>query len=212
MNYKRCLTFGTAFLLTMLPVFGIVVMTAGRFLTSIDTLSLADAIVVLGGDGADFARLRQAIRLFHQGYASTVVLCTPLSKNVDHHCSPAQQKLEVAQRFGLPADAAIITYGVQSTYDEAIHLQRLVRQHGWHSLIVVTDPFHTRRAGRTFRTLLPDVTIYVSAALNSGYNVHRWWQTEESLMAVFSEAIKLTFYWTKYGVAPIEIWPRKQGS
>ena len=66
--------------------------------------------------------------------------------------------------MGLPNGAAIIADDAQNTYDEAVNLARLAHQQHWRSLIVVTDLLHTRRAARTFRTLLPDITIYVSAA------------------------------------------------
>ena len=57
----------------------------------------------------------------------------------------------------------------------------------------MTDPFHTRRAARTFRTLLPDTSIYVSAASDPRYHASRWWRTENSLVRVFNEVIKLAF-------------------
>ena len=123
----------------------------------------------------------------------------------DLPCSRAQLTLQVARTLGLPADAATLIYDARSTYEEAVELRRLAQQHGWRSLIVVTDPFHTRRAGRTFRTLLPDVTISVSAAPDPYYEADRWWQDEYSLVAVFSEVIKLAFYWAKHGIAPVGI-------
>jgi len=67
----------------------------------------------------------------------------------------------------------------------------------------VTDLFHTRRAARTFRTLLPDTTIYLSAAPDPNVDAGRWWQTEEGLIAVFNEVIKLVFYWARYGIVPV---------
>ena len=67
----------------------------------------------------------------------------------------------------------------------------------------MTDLFHTRRAARTFRGLLPDTTIYLSAAPDPNYDASRWWQTEEGLVAVFNEVIKLVFYWARYGIAPV---------
>jgi hypothetical protein len=49
---------------------------------------------------------------------------------------------------------------------------------------------------------LPDTTIYVSAAADPNYDPAHWWQTEEGLIAVFNEVIKLAFYWAKYGITP----------
>ena len=204
MNCKGCLLSGTALLLGGLLVLGIFTVTVGHFLTAVDAISQADAIVVLGGDGGDFFRVQQAVDLFNEGHAPVVVFSGGISlKDAGLACSSAQLSLEAAQELGLPNGAAIIASEAQSTYDEALNLSRLAQQRRWHSLIVVTDLFHTRRTARTFRTLLPDTTIYLSAAPDPRYDASRWWQTEEGLVTVFNEVIKLAFYWARYGIAPV---------
>ncbi len=203
MNCKGCLLAGTALLLVVLLALGILTITVGHFLTAVNTLSQADAIVVLGGDGGSFYRVQQGVELFNEGYAPLVVFSGGTLKDAGLACSSAQLSLEAAQQLGLPADAIIIADGAQSTYDEAVNIRRLAQQHGWRSLILVTDLFHTRRAARTFRTLLPDTTIYVSAAPDPRYHAGRWWQNEHSLVTVVTEMIKLGFYWARYGIAPI---------
>jgi len=202
-NCKGCIFAGAALLLGGLLALGVFTITVGHFLAAGNTPSQADAIVILGGDGGDFLRVRQAIDLFNSGYAPTVVFSGGTLTDAGLACSSAQLSLEAAQQLGLPSEAAIIADGAQSTYDEAVNLRRLAQQHNWHSLIIVTDLFHTRRAGRTFRTLLPDTTIYVSAAPDPDYNPSRWWGTEDGLLAVINEVLKLGFYWAKYGIAPV---------
>jgi uncharacterized SAM-binding protein YcdF (DUF218 family) len=202
LSSKGCIVVGIALLLSALLALGIFTITAGHFLTAVDTFSQADAIVVLGGDGGDFFRVQQGVDLFNRGYAPVVVFSGGTLKDAGLACSSAQLSLEAAQQLGLLAGAAIIADGAQSTYDEAVNIRRLAQQHRWHSLIVVTDLFHTRRAARTFRTLLPDTTIYLSAAPNPNYDASRWWQTEEGLVTVLNEVIKLGFYWAKYGITP----------
>ena len=203
MNCRRCLLASVALLLSGLLALGLLAITVGHFLTAVDTLSQADAIVVLGGDGGDFFRVQQAVDLFNEGHAPVVVFSGGTLKDAGLACSSAQLSLEAAQELGLPTGAAIIASGAQSTYDEAMNLGRLAQQHRWHSLILVTDLFHTRRAARTFRTLLPGTTIYLSAAPDPNYDAARWWQTEEGLVAVLNEMIKLVFYWVRYGIAPV---------
>jgi uncharacterized SAM-binding protein YcdF (DUF218 family) len=203
MNCKGCILAGIALLLVGLLALGVFTITAGHFLTAVDALSQADAIVVLGGDGGNFYRVQQGVDLFNQGYAPVVVFSGGVSlKDAGLACSSAQLSLEAAQQLGLPMSATIIASGAQSTYDEAVNIRRLTQQHGWHSLIIVTDLFHTRRAARTFRTLLPDTTIYLSAAPAPNVDASRWWQTEEGLVAVFNEVLKLGFYWVRYGITP----------
>ena len=204
MNCKGCLLSGIALLLVGLLALGIFTITVGHFLTAVDAFSQADAIVVLGGDGGDFFRVQQGVDLFNAGYAPVVVFSGGISlKDAGLACSSAQLSLETAQELGLPNGVAIIADGAQSTYDEAMNLSRLIKQHHWRSLIVMTDLFHTRRAARTFRTLLPDTTIYLSAAPDPNVDASRWWQTEEGLVAVLNEVIKLVFYWARYGIAPV---------
>jgi uncharacterized SAM-binding protein YcdF (DUF218 family) len=191
---------GVGHLLGGLLVAGLLVVAAGRFPVATDMLSRADAIVVLGGGHQ--SRAQHAVALFEGGYAPVVVFSGGTERSVGLACSSAQLSLEAAQELGLPEGAALIADGAQSTYDEAVNLRQLTAEQGWSSLIVVTDPLHTRRAGRTFRTLLPDVTIYVSAVPDPRYDPARWWQSEHGLVGVFNETIKLGFYWGKYGIAP----------
>ena len=203
MNRRSCIFAGAVLLLGELLILGALTVTAGHFLAMDDSLSPADAIVVLGGDGPGFPRVQHAVGLFNEGYAPLVVFSGGTLKDAGLACSSAQLSVEAAQQLGLPAKATLIAEGAQSTYDEAVNIRRLVQQHGWHRIIVVTDLFHTRRAGRTFRTLLPDTTLYVSAAPDPRYNANCWWQNEYSLVAVFTEVIKLVFYWAKYGITPV---------
>jgi uncharacterized SAM-binding protein YcdF (DUF218 family) len=200
LSSKGCIVVGIALLLGASLALGVFTITAGHFLTAVDAFSQADAIVVLGGD---VDRVQLAVDLFSEGYAPVVVFSGGISlKDAGLACSSAQLSLEAAQELGLPTNAAIVASGSQSTYDEAVNIRRLGQQHRWHRIIIVTDLFHTRRAARTFRTLLPGTTIYLSAAPNPHYDAGRWWQTEEGLVAVFNEVIKLGFYWARHGITP----------
>ena len=197
---KKCVIFSGAVSLGGLIAFGLFLLRVGYFLTTDDALSPADAIVVLGGHPR---RARHAVDLFNQGYAPLIVFGGSTMSSVGLACSSALLSLEAAQELGLPEGAALIAPETQSTYDEALNLRRLAGERGWTSLIVVTDAFHTRRAGRTFRALLPGVTIYTSAAPDPRYDPAHWWQTEHGLVYVFNELVKLAFYWAKHGIAPI---------
>jgi uncharacterized SAM-binding protein YcdF (DUF218 family) len=177
--------------------------TAGRLLVASDTFSHADAIIVLGGGSAN--RAEHAVDLYERDYAPLVVFSGGTLRSAGLACSSALLSLETAKQLGLPDEAIVIADEAQSTYDEAVNLRRLSGDRGWRSLIVVTDPFHTRRAARTFRTLLSEVIVYVSAAPNPNQGAVRWWQNEHGLVAVPSEVIKLVFYWCRYGIVPFEV-------
>jgi len=46
-------------------------------------------------------------------------------------------------------------------------------------VIVVTNNYHTGRAGRIFRSLAPDLTILVVAAPDEYFTPDRWWHDRE---------------------------------
>lgn len=197
---RGCLLRALAHVLGAILALGAFALAAGRFLVVTDTLPYTDAIVVLGGGGPH--RARHAVDLFNQGYAPLVVFSGGTLEDVGLACSSAQLSLETAQELGLPGDAVLIAAEAQTTYDEAVNLRRLAQERGWRSLIVVTSPLHTRRAARTFRTLLPGIVVYVSAAPDPQYDPARWWATEHGLVGVFTEMVKLAFYWVRYGIVP----------
>jgi uncharacterized SAM-binding protein YcdF (DUF218 family) len=200
---RGCGVFTAGLLLVAALAFLELAVHAGSFLVVNDSTQHADAIVSLGGDTGGFPRVHHAVALFEQGYAPVVVLSGGTLAGAGLKCSSAQLSLEAAQELGLAADATIIALEAQSTYDEARNLSLLARQHGWHSLIVVTNAFHSRRADRTFRTLIPGVAISVSVAPDARYDPGHWWRNEYSVTAVIDELIKLGFYWVQYGIAPI---------
>jgi uncharacterized SAM-binding protein YcdF (DUF218 family) len=197
---RGCLVLAAGLVLALVVALAAFAWGAGRFLTVDGTLAPADAIVVLGGGVP--GRAHHAVDLFSQGYAPLVVFSGGTLENTGLACSSAQLSLEAAQALGLPPGAALLAPEAQSTYDEAVNLQQMAGERGWQRLIVVTDPFHTRRAARTFRSLLPGVAISISAAPNPTCDPTRWWSSEDGLVTVVNESLKLGFYWLKYGISP----------
>ena len=116
-------------------------------------------------------------------------------------CSTAQLSLAAARELGLSPSVSLVADGAQSTYDDVVTLSQLAREHGRRSLRV-TDPPHTRRAGLTFRALLPDVTIHFSAATHPSNDAARWWRAREGATAALAEMIRTIFYRVKYGISP----------
>ena len=185
----------------LLPV--LFLLGAGRFLVVDHPPSSADAIVVLGGRPS--VRVGHGVALFKAGYASRVVLSGGSLSDVGGASSSTELSREQAIALGLPPAATLLAPGAQSTFEEAENLRALAEQRGWRSLIVVTDQSHSRRAARTFQARLPDVTVSVSAAPDPRYDPVRWWANEHSLTAVFTELLKLGYYWLQHGVPPLAL-------
>lgn len=201
MSRIGCLLAAALHLLGGLLMVSVFAAFAGRLLVANDPSVAADAIVVLGGE-MNPTRSAHAVRLYEDGRAPVVVFSGGEYKDLGIECSSARISLAAAEAIGLPEGVAIIAPEAQSTYDEAINLHKMVEERGWDSLVVVTDPFHTRRAARTFRTVLPETAIYMSAAPNPVHDPVLWWCSEVGLSSVLNELIKLGFYWVMYGIVP----------
>ena len=174
----------------------------GYFLDASEPPARANAIVVLGGDGDGFMRTRHALDLYAAGYAPMVAFSGGTTRVKAGLRSNAQIAAKTAGQLGLPQDATVVMPDSYSTRDEAVALEQLARERGWTSVIVVTDRFHTRRAGNTLRALAPDVSIVLSTAEDARFDPNRWWQSKDGLKLVVSELLKLGYYWVAYGIAP----------
>lgn len=200
---KGCLHFAAATLLVVILVMVGFTLEIGHFLIANNAPTKADAILVLGGEGGNFHRSRQAISLYQAGFAPIVVFSGGSLASTGLSCSSAEMSANAATQLGLPEQAILIADKAQSTYEEALNLRRLVQKHHWHTVIVVTDAFHTRRAGRTLSMYIPDARILMVAPPDPIYSPDSWWRNEFSLIAVLTEVIKLGFYWVKYGIVPV---------
>jgi uncharacterized SAM-binding protein YcdF (DUF218 family) len=167
-----------------------------------DPVAKADAIVILGGglENRPFA----AAKLFHDGVAPRI-----LYMNV--RLSPAEElrvslpEKEQTHRIllsnNVPETAmTVIGTNVANTYDESRAVRAWIEKSGAKSIIIPTDPFHTRRVRWVFSKELRDTKtqIHVVAIKPLRYRIEDWWRHEEGLIAFQNEWIKLPFYWLKY--------------
>ena len=66
-----------------------------------------------------------------------------------------------------------------STTDEARDIVPELRKMGVHSILLVTSPSHTGRAGRVFRRAAPDLMIRTVAAADPRWCRGYWWTDRE---------------------------------
>jgi uncharacterized SAM-binding protein YcdF (DUF218 family) len=158
----------------------------------------ADAIVVLGGGLQN--RPFTAATLYHRGLAPTILIFKVRpSPTTELGLTPTEQELtrQVLLAEGVPA-AAILEIGddVASTRDEARAVRAWATTRQPRSLIIPTDPFHTRRVRWLFRHTLrgTSATPTVTVAPRSEYSAANWWTHEQGLIDFQNEIIKYVFY------------------
>jgi uncharacterized SAM-binding protein YcdF (DUF218 family) len=171
----------------------------GGFLIVADPLAPADAVVPLGGGERD--RVTQAVTLFRQGYVDWfIVTNTELDLPGIRDSWAALVRREATWR-GVAEEQIVDAPGtVTTTYNEALAVRGLASARGWRSLIIATDPYHTRRARLIFRDVFRDtgVLVIVRPVDDAPYRAGAWWHTEEGLRDTWTEFLKLVLYVAGY--------------
>lgn len=134
-----------------------------------DPLRPADAIVVLGGEHD--GREDYGLQLAREGYARTVLISdpyrpyTPLDTGImDRVCSASTSTIEVICFAPVPS----------TTQGEAMFTQRMAKQRGWHSVIVISWRYHLVRARYIFRQCFDGQTVMRSVPRDYSLPLWRW--------------------------------------
>ena len=127
-----------------LGVFGLA--AVGHALAVEDPIEKADVIVAISGDTG--ARTNTAISLWKQGLAPLIVFS---GAAIDpDSVSSAEIMRREALRQGVPESATLIEPASASTEENATEVARLMDQRKLRSAILVTSPYHQRRAALLF--------------------------------------------------------------
>ena len=170
----------------------------GNFLVIDDTLQPADVIHVIAGD--DY-RTEYAIQLYKEGYAQTLFYTGGWCTQHDYY--HGEHATEISLAAGIPAASiAIDDSTVTSTYMEAERLKDWIDHspRPIRSVIVVSDPFHMRRASWTYRWVLGDkIRVQMAPVPFEETPFKRaWWKDPESRGYVRDEYEKLAYYVLRY--------------
>jgi uncharacterized SAM-binding protein YcdF (DUF218 family) len=163
-----------------------------------DPVARADAIVIPGGglENRPFA----AAKLFRDGVAPVVLyMNVRLSPAEEMGITPPERELtrRILLSNGVPETAmTMIGTNIASTYDESRAVRGWVEQTGSKSIIITTDPFHTRRALWIFRKELQGTgtEIHIVPVNPVRYRADDWWRYEEGVTAFQNETVKYIYY------------------
>ena len=155
----------------------------------------ADAMVVLAGAPEYHTRTRWAAELFDRGLAPTVLLTNdgllgPWDPATQRNPLYVERAWEALVRAGVPAEQIIVLpSAVNGTRDEALVLREYVEHQPLRSLLIVTSPYHARRAKWIFRETLPASGPEVRACAVP-LRLQGWWIPPADVRAILSEHVK----------------------
>lgn len=198
-------------LVTVLGIIGILIVLPllPRLLQVEDPVTKADMIVPLAGE---WHRLIKAAELYKAGVAPKVVLSNsrirPPSR-IDKiredmglpRTPPREFRHRLMIHLGVPADAmADFGNGHISTSEEAEAFRAFIKKNATSEqatqplrVILVTSPYHTRRARLTFRDAMPDIRFSVTAPPERRLEP-QWWKDRDSAVLSVLESFKFMHY------------------
>ncbi|HYW90733.1 MAG TPA: YdcF family protein [Chloroflexota bacterium] len=151
----------------------------------------SDAIVVISGD-EQMARFQEGVNLFQNGLGRYLVFS---GAAFDNGTSNADVMRDLAVRRGVSASAILEDPFAEDTWGNAVHTRQVLEAHGLRSAILVTSPYHARRAKMTFDAAYDGsgIQLMVHAAPDSQWRKLLWWQHPETRRLTFAELQKLGY-------------------
>lgn len=154
------------------------------------TCAPADAIVAISGGDTD-ARAREAIDLYHQGWAPAIIFSGAAQDKTGASNASAMAQQAIASR--VPPSAILLDEASVNTADNASQVRPIVLQRGFKRLILVTSPYHQRRASIEFERRVGDIATIINHPTRTDrfWDERRWWTTPLGLWLGVSELVKV---------------------
>lgn len=161
----------------------------GHWLEVTDPLAKADAIVAISGDTG--ARADTAIALWKQGYAPLLIFSGG-SSDPDSVASADLMK-RTAVAAGVPSNAILVESESATTEENARRVAELMQSRSLRSAILVTSPYHQRRAAMLFEREFGRATLSFlnHPAADPVWDPNLWWTRDASRNLTLVELAKL---------------------
>ncbi len=159
-----------------------------RFLIVEDELSPADAIVVLGGGGTE--RVRHSVKLYQSGHSAQIIM-TGMTQSIPGVTTTwARFAMQEAVSLAAPEDAIILEEKATNTSENAEYVKEIMIDRNLKSAIIVSSPYHMRRARMIFRKEFEDredISLQFSSVEDSNFKVQGWWTRKKDFRRVARE-------------------------
>lgn len=181
-----------------------IVLSFGAVLTVVDWLKGSDqpvpaqAIIILAGPPS---RSFYAAELYNQGYVKDVYVTRPAREDwfklIDelgiYFPKTEQMQYDVLIKKGVPAKHIHVVGGIcKSTVDEAEVANSVFKGKDCH-ILVVTSPYHVKRAQMIFENKMDECRFKVLATPYETFH-KKWWTDQDSARNVLLEVTKIAFY------------------
>lgn len=161
--------------------------------------SVVDAVVVFAGGvgesgdagGGAQERISQAISLYHAGVAPRLII----SSGFVFTLREAEVMKAIAVDKGVPADAILLEERATDTFENVDFTNRILTQHNWRRIALVSSPYHMRRALLTWRKVAPHVQVVATPPETSQFYAHGRGATAQQIRGLLQEYAAIVYYW-----------------
>ncbi len=161
----------------------------------------ADTIVVFAGGvgesgqagGGYQERVREAVELYQAGYAPRMIF----SSGYEFAFREAEVMRSLAVSQGVPDSAIVLETRASSTYENVVFVYELLEEHELNTILLVSSPYHMRRALLTWEAQAPDVEVISTPVRDSQFYNHVRGASLEQLQGLWHEYAAISWYWWK---------------
>ncbi|MBI2104123.1 MAG: YdcF family protein [Candidatus Omnitrophica bacterium] len=161
----------------------------------------ADAIVVFAGGvgesgkaGSGYQeRVKQAVGLYRAGHAPRVIFSSGYRFVFEE--APIMKDLAVAH--GIPSSAILLETQASNTHENVAFVAELLERNQWRSILLVSSPYHMRRALLSWRKTAPQIRVVPTPVPESRFYAHRHGATVSQLRGILHEYLGILSYWLR---------------
>ncbi len=125
----------------------------------------------------------------------------------EHNCYECSKRLSWLSEAGIALHRiTVLPQPVTNTFDEVKAARAFLNRQRIDRLVIVTSPYHGRRALATFRHLFRSVDVRTHIGLVtplSSVNPERWWLRRYDRHYVAYEWAAIVYYLIRFGIPPV---------
>jgi uncharacterized SAM-binding protein YcdF (DUF218 family) len=174
---------------------------AGTVLVVERPIASPDAIVSLASH--EWERLPEASRLAHR-YPNAQVILTLPAVITEYTCHDCDTRVDQLVRIGVAKERIhVVPVALLGTFAEALALRAYAQHERIAHVLVVTSPYHTRRALATFQKAFEGTRIDIGiqpALATSPVHPEAWWRSRLDRWYVRYEWEAAVYYFVRYQI------------
>jgi uncharacterized SAM-binding protein YcdF (DUF218 family)/glycosyltransferase involved in cell wall biosynthesis len=159
----------------------------------------ADVIVVFAGGAGESGqagggyqeRVKQAVDLYNDGYAPRMIFSTGFV----FAFREGEVMRSLAMANGVPAEAIILETQARNTYENVVRSWEILDTYGWKRALVVSSPYHMRRAMLTWRRVAPTTEAIPVPVPASQFYLHERGPSLAQMRGILQEYAAIVLYW-----------------